>query len=81
MQRYQNSLIYYHSFISVARVNLLVILISHWLGCLYGLTYEVGRAQPIAHRSTTVSDPLPPHTYTARLKVFEGVLLSRWFLR
>ena len=40
VQRYQNSLIYYHSFISVARVNLFVILISHWLGCLYGLTYE-----------------------------------------
>lgn len=40
VHRYQNTLIYYHSFISVVRVNLLVILMSHWLGCLYGLTYD-----------------------------------------
>jgi len=40
LARYQNTLIYYDSFISVGRVNLLVILISHWLGCLYGLMYE-----------------------------------------
>lgn len=40
LNRYQNTLIYYHSFISVGRVNLLVILISHWIGCLFGLLHN-----------------------------------------
>ena len=40
LHRYQNQLIYYHSFISVARVNGLVILIAHWMGCIYGMNYE-----------------------------------------
>ena len=40
LNRYQNTLIYYHSFISVARVNLLVIIISHWIGCLFGLLHN-----------------------------------------
>jgi hyperpolarization activated cyclic nucleotide-gated potassium channel 2 len=40
LSRYQNTLIYYHSFISVGRVNLLVILISHWIGCLFGLLHN-----------------------------------------
>ena len=40
VQRYQNTLIYYHSFISIGRVNLLVILISHWVGCLFGMTHD-----------------------------------------
>ena len=40
LHRYQNQLIYYHSFISVARVNGLVVLIAHWMGCIYGMNYE-----------------------------------------
>jgi hyperpolarization activated cyclic nucleotide-gated potassium channel 2 len=40
LHRYQNQLIYYHSFISVARVNGLVILLAHWMGCIYGMNYE-----------------------------------------
>ena len=40
VNRYQDVLIYYHSFISIGRVNLLVIMISHWIGCLFGLTHE-----------------------------------------
>ena len=40
VQRYQNTLIYYHSFISIGRVNFLVILISHWVGCLFGMTHD-----------------------------------------
>ena len=51
LNRYQNTLIYYHSFISVGRVNLLVILISHWIGCLFGLLHNWD-VQQVTDKST-----------------------------
>ena len=38
--RYQDFLIYHHHFISLLKVYLLTLLICHWLGCIYGLSYS-----------------------------------------
>ena len=96
VQRYQNTLIYYHSFISIGRVNLLVILISHWVGCLFGIAHDWDDGTPKSKRwllavywavqsitSVGYGDIPAENSYSQTLSIFTmliGVVLVSWIM-
>ena len=96
VQRYQNTLIYYHSFISIGRVNLLVILISHWVGCLFGMTHDWDDDTSKSRRwllavywavqsitSVGYGDIPAENSYSQTLSIFTmliGVVLVSWIM-